>query len=207
MTTDIDLRQLEKKTWRSFYQDGLVDIEIGMILIVSMICQLFNTARFYLYALYIIPAASYIIAQRIISRPRLGMVKFSKQRNRKRHWLSIIITTSTVFLLILTMKGILQKIPMTPVFIGIFILTLFSIMAFFLNLYRLYFYGVLITLSFAASEMIIIRTGIIARGAFVWLVSGIIIMASGIWLLVKFLRKYPIAAIESSSAGGMDEGL
>ena len=207
MTSDIDLKQLEKKTWRSFHQDGLVDIAIGMILVISMICQLFDTARFYLYALFIVPAVFHIIAQRIITRPRLGMVKFSRQRNRKRHWLFIIITTSTVFLLILTMKGILQKLPMTPVFIGAFILILCSILAFFLNLYRLYFYGVLITLSFAASEMIIIRTGIIARGAFAWLVSGIIIMASGIWLLVKFLRKYPIPAIESSLVGGKDEGL
>lgn len=206
MTSDIELKQLEKKTWRAFYQDGLVDIGIGMILVVSMFCQLFNAARIF-YALYIIPVVFHIIAQRIITRPRLGMVRFSKQRNRKRHRLFIIITTATVFLLILTMKGILQKIPVAPFLIGAFILTLCSIMAFFLNLYRLYFYGVLFTLSFAASEIIIDRTGIIAKGAFAWLISGIIIISIGIWLLARFLRKYPIPADDPLSAGGKDERL
>ncbi len=205
MKPDIDLKQLEKKTWKAAFQDGLIDIAIGMILIVSMICQLFDTARFYLYALYLIPAILYVIGQRTITRPRLGIVKFSKQRKRKKHWLFIILTTSIVFLLILTMKGIIQKLPLTPVFVGVMILLLWSIMAFFLNLYRLYFYGALMTLSFAVSEMVINRTGIIAEGAFAWLISGVIIITVGAWHLVRFLRKYPIPAKGSLSAGGTDE--
>lgn len=204
MTLDTDLKQLEKNTWRSLFQDGLLDITMGMILIVSMICQLFDAARIF-YTLYLIPVVFQIIAQRSITRPRLGIVKFSKQRNRKRHWLFIILTLSILLLLILTMKGILQKLPMTPVFVGGHILILCSVLAYFLNLYRLYLYGVLITLSFAVSEIVIHHTGIIARGAFAWLASGVIIMAIGIFMLVRFLKKYPIPSHKTASAGGGDE--
>jgi hypothetical protein len=67
MVQDIHLNELEKKTWTSIFQDGLSDIVIGMILVISTICQTFNTVRFYLYALYILPALFIIIVQDSVS--------------------------------------------------------------------------------------------------------------------------------------------
>jgi len=46
MTQNINLKELEKKAWTSTFQDGIIDIGIGLILVVTTICQTFDAARF-----------------------------------------------------------------------------------------------------------------------------------------------------------------
>jgi len=53
MTQNINLKELEKKAWASTFEDGIMDIGIGLILVVTTICQTFDAARFYLYSLTI----------------------------------------------------------------------------------------------------------------------------------------------------------
>ena len=55
MTQNINLKELEKKAWTSTFQDGIIDMGIGLILVVTTICQTFDDARFYLYPLFIVP--------------------------------------------------------------------------------------------------------------------------------------------------------
>ncbi|NOR78919.1 MAG: hypothetical protein GQ523_11030 [Methanophagales archaeon] len=62
----------------------------------------------------------------------------------------------------------------------------------FLNFDRMYIYAVLFTLSFALNEITIANTGVIASGAYAWLISGIIMIVIGVVYLVRFLRKYPL---------------
>lgn len=56
----------------------------------------------------------------------------------------------------------------------------------------MYIYAVLFTLSFALNEITIANTGVIASGAYAWLISGIIMIVIGVVYLVRFLRKYPL---------------
>jgi hypothetical protein len=205
MVQDIHLNELEKKTWTSIFQDGLSDIVIGMILVISTICQTFNTVRFYLYALYILPALFIIIGKYTITRPRLGLVRFRRHRSRRMKLLFVIMTLSIVFLLVLTIMGIFQTLPMSQVLVGSIILIICCTIAFFLNMYRMYLYGILMTLSFTLSEIMIHRTGVIASGAFAWLISGGIITAIGIAYLIRFLKKYPVRADGILINGGPDE--
>ena len=74
--------------------------------------------RFYQYLLFIVPALFIIIVKKYITAPRLGFVKFSKERNKKRHTLFRVMTISIIFLLILTTKGLLQQLPMTSLIVG-----------------------------------------------------------------------------------------
>lgn len=53
MTQNSNLKELEKKAWTSTFQDGIMDIGIGLILVVTTICQTFDAARFYPYSLTI----------------------------------------------------------------------------------------------------------------------------------------------------------
>lgn len=74
--------------------------------------------RFYQYLLFIVPALFIIIVKKYITAPGLGFVKFSKERNKKRHTLFRVMTISIIFLLILTTKGLLQQLPMTSLIVG-----------------------------------------------------------------------------------------
>jgi hypothetical protein len=192
MTEAIDLKGLEKKVWTSTFEDGITDIGIGLVLLVSTICQIFNDEHFYLYLLYIVPALFIIIAKKYITAPRMGLVKFSRERNKKMYTLFLVMTISIVFLLMLTIKGLLQQLPMTSLIVGAIVFIIPCSIAYFLNWDRMYIYAVLFTLSFALNEMTIAKTGVIASGAYAWLISGMMITLVGIVYLLRFMNKYPL---------------
>jgi hypothetical protein len=52
MRPEFNLKKLEKKAWTSTFESGLPDIGIGLILVVTTICQIFNKNSPYLYSLY-----------------------------------------------------------------------------------------------------------------------------------------------------------
>ncbi len=192
MTQNLNLKEIEKKVWTSTFEDGITDIGIGLVLLVSTICQMFNDERFYLYPLFIVPALFIIVAKKYITVPRMGLVKFSRERNKKRYTLFLVMTISIVFLLMLTTKGLLQQLPMTSLIVGAIVFIIPCSIAYFLNWDRMYIYAVLFTLSFALNEITIANTGVIASGAYAWLISGMMITVVGIVYLVRFMKKYPL---------------
>ena len=198
MTQETDLKELEKKAWTSTFEDGVTDIGLGLVLIVITICQMFDESRLHLYPLFIVPALFIIIAKKYITVPRMGVVKFSRERIRKRYRLILVMTISIVFLLILTVIGSLQQLPMASVIVGAIVFIIPCSIAYFLNWDRMYFYAVLFTLSFALNELTIADTGVIASGAYAWLISGIIMIVIGVVYLVRFLQKYPLPEKEVS---------
>ena len=192
MTQEFNLKELEKKAWTSTFEDGITDIGIGLLLLMSTICQIFNESSPYLYPLFIVPALFIIVAKKYITAPRLGFVKFSKERYRKSNMLYLIMTILIVFLLILTVKGLFQQLPMTSVIVGAIVFIIPCSIAYILNFDRMYIYAVLFTLSFAFNEITIANTGVIASGAYAWLISGIIVIVVGVVYLVRFLHRYPL---------------
>ncbi len=202
MTQNLNLKEIEKKVWTSTFEDGITDIGIGLVLLVSTICQMFNDERFYLYPLFIVPALFIIIAKKYITVPRMGLVKFSRERNKKRYTLFLVMTISIVFLLMLTTKGLLQQLPMTSLIVGAIVFIIPCSIAYFLNWDRMYIYAVLFTLSFALNEITIANTGVIASGAYAWLISGMMITVVGVVYLVRFMKKYPLPGKEVYDVSG-----
>ena len=77
MVQNINLKELEKNTWTSFFQNGLIDIQIGLIFVVASICMICSDIRYYLMFLYLVPGILFILAKKYIVAPRMGIVKFS----------------------------------------------------------------------------------------------------------------------------------
>ncbi len=197
MAQDINLKDLEKSTWTSFFQSGLVDIMIGLIFVVSTICMIFDDIRYYLMTLYLVPSVLFIFATRYIVVPRMGIVKFSRRRRRKSTILIAVTTTALVFLVTLTINAKSNFIPqgLSPrLTICAIILTICFSIAFFLNFERMYFYAFLITGSFILSETIRENPGIISENGYAYLLGAIVMISIGSVYLVKFLKKYPLPA-------------
>lgn len=197
MVQNINLKELEKNTWTSFYQNGLIDIQMGLIFVVGSICMIFSDIRYYLMSLYVIPILLFILAKKYIVLPRMGIVKFSRKRKRKSTILTAVITTTLVFLVSLTLiaKTNTNIIPpgIAPqVVISAIILIICLSIAFFLNFNRMYVYAFLITGSLILSEIIRANPGIISRAGHAYLLTAAVMICTGGIYLVRFLKKYPL---------------
>jgi uncharacterized membrane protein len=195
MILNIKLKELEKNTWKTSYENGLIDIAIGLICIVSAVCHIFDDIRYFLMPLYLIPILFLMLTKKYITIPRMGVVKFNKRRKRKSAIFIAIMTSVLILLLILTIvlktnylpEGIASRIVIS----AIMLLICFA-NAFFLNFNRLYIYGIVITGAFNLNEYIRENPGFLAEGGYAYLLAAMVILITGSIYLIKFLKKYPL---------------
>ena len=151
----INLKQLEKNTASGIFQTGLVEIEIGLILIVSSLAMIFDDISYYLDILYIVPIVFIILARKYIANPRMGVVNFARKRVRKSMLMGITITTFLVIMVTLTVVGntntIAEFINPRWIISGIIFFICIAV-AYFMNFDRMYVYAFLLAGA-------IIRTG------------------------------------------------
>ena len=198
MAEKIDLKELEKKAYKTTLQDGLIDVEIG-ILFVGMginaffsdfVPRIVNILGFIIVG--IIAVMPVFIGKKYIAQPRVGLIKFGPKRKAKKKKIlvfSLINTIILVIVVILTLSSVLQQIPLRGVVLllvlGLLFATLpLSIMAYLLQFPRLFVYGLLIGFGLPLAEILEFFVTI--------LLMGIIILIIGLTYLLKFIRKYPI---------------
>ena len=195
MTAITNLKQLEKKTASGIFQTGLVEIEIGLIYIVSCLAMLFDDIRYYIDILYIVPIIFIVLAIKYIVNPRMGVVKFARKRVRNNRLMMFSITTFLIVMVTLTFFGNSNTIAeiLNPRWLitGI----IFSIgiaVAYFMAFDRMYLYAFLLAGAFNLSEEIREHSWIITEGGYAYLFASIVLIVIGSVYLVKFLKKYPI---------------
>jgi len=195
MTEEMDLRKIEKKAWSTYMsQDGLYDIFIGIMLLTLAIQAYFYNIWF--TSLIFVAVLVVTLGKRFITLPRIGLVKFGKTRMMKQ--MKMMIALLIVFLAVLTLYylSVLGNKPHEIVgrlAIPALIASIFVIVAFFLNYIRLGIYGLL----YAFSEIL--------RGVYdkpirniAILIIGIIALIIGLYVLLQFLKKYPLPDKEVS---------
>jgi uncharacterized membrane protein len=195
MILNIKLKELEKNTWKTSYENGLIDIAIGLICIASAVCHIFDDIRYFLMPLYLIPILFLMLTKKYITIPRMGVVKFNKRRKKKSTIFIAVMTSVLIFLVILTIvlktnylpEGIASRIIISAV-----ILLICFANAFFLNFNRLYIYGIVIAGAFNLNEYIRENHGFYSEGGYDYLLDAIVILITGCIYLVKFLKKYPL---------------
>jgi len=194
----IDLKELEKKAYKTTLQDGLIDVEIG-ILFVGMginaffsdfVPRIVNILGFIIVG--IIAVMPVFIGKKYIAQPRVGLIKFGPKRKAKKKKIlifSLINTIILVIVVILTLNSVLQQIPLRGVslllVLGLLFATLpLSIMAYFLQFPRLFVYAILIGFGLTLAELLELSLAVF--------LIGIIILIVGLTCLFKFIRKYPL---------------
>jgi hypothetical protein len=203
----LDLKSIEKKVYRSFFEDGFWDIFIGMLLLgfslgwtriifdimeplyILIISIIWNTITFLIYYL----------GKKFITIPRIGIVKFGQKRKARQKKLKIFLLINVLFgcvVFILTFFGLLEFLAiggsLTPLLIGLISYTFpFTIIAYFLEFNRLYIYALMGGFSFFISDVIYSILGSPLDSIIGFGVPGGIMVAVGLIFLIKFLRKYP----------------
>lgn len=97
MSTRLDLKEIERKAFRSTYQDGLWDLCLGLI-VVAMSISFYRPAEGYSLANPILAVSAVLLAngllwagKRFITLPRMGQVRFGAIRKQKGKTLALIL--------------------------------------------------------------------------------------------------------------------
>ena len=209
MSEQIDLKGLEKKAWRSTYQDGIWDIYFGMLILGMALAPYGENfglpselgSMIVVFCIDLMAVIFLILGKKYITIPRIGFVKFGVRRKRiKKYLLGFLIFNlllAFVFLFadvsgifnFFNIEGIIR-----PLVVGLLLITVpLSLLAYFLGYQRLYIYAIFFGLGLFFSDVLYPFVGspldlLLGEG-----LTGIVAIIIGLAYLVKFLHKYPIS--------------
>ena len=195
MNQKINLKELEKKAWTSYFQDGLWEFFIGIMLITSAIRTF--TDNFWFTFMIFIGMFIMILGKRYITTPRIGIVKFGQIRKMKQTKLVGVIGLAVIITFILFLSPTFVKDSpriLISVGVAIFIALIFGAIGYYMDYYRFGIYG----LMFAIGEILWGLFGI-PVGPLAMLVFGTAILIIGIFSLTQFLHKYHLPNKEVAS--------
>lgn len=194
----IDLRELERKAFTSYHQDGLLDIGIGVFILSFGIGML--TEMFWLPAIAISVAMSvWYAAKKTVTAPRVGCVKFGPERYshlRNLMTVGVIVLSLCVLVSLVVFYGSatgnipswvkLILIDHGDTLIGVIGSGLFLVVGYSLNIGRLYAYTILTLGIFILSDALDIG---FTTGA---LILGSSVTLGGVVVLIQFMHKNPV---------------
>ena len=212
MAQRIDLKELERKAWRSFYQDGLWDIFWGLLLLAMTISALLSDIGAsepvqygIMIALEALAILVLFVGKRCITVPRIGRVRFGPKRKRRLSKVRVVLAISVLvgaalFVAGLVLTGKLSR-SMTLEFIFpagwvVNMIVVFGLLAYFLEFSRLYVIGAMYAiarpLDIVQREFTSIDLTFVAFGF-----PAAVILLMGAVVFVRFLRKYPLSVGEA----------
>jgi hypothetical protein len=205
------LREIEKKTYMSYHQDGLLDIFVGIYALLFAIgISLMTMSNFSTW--FIIPAIFpaimipiWISAKKRITMPRIGYVNFGVRGVNKMMaiFIGLMVAGLGAFMVFglgasmgegwaLTLRDFFISNSMLIIGVGAVVVS--SLFAYTMGLKRLYGYGLLIFVLFFTGYFVAIPF------EYFLVAIGLVIIISGFALLIRFIRKYPLPQGETNNA-------
>jgi hypothetical protein len=209
MSQNFDLKAIERKAFRSTYQDGLWDINLGLI-VIGMAMFVFRPEEGYSALNFLWMMVTCLVAnlifwagKKFITVPRMGQVRFGEIRKQKARTLAIIMAVfilvqgGIVLLTALSWKnpdlaakinsvlnaGNMERLAVATVG-SLFVGPSFILVAYFNDFLRGYYIAILMAL--AVFMMILFNQPIYP------LIVGGLIVVPGLVLFVQFLRQHPL---------------
>ena len=205
----INLKELERKAFRSTYQDGLWDIYFGLI-VICMSFFLYRPVTGYsplnIFLMMASMGAAYALfwaGKRFITLPRMGQVKFGEKRARRKKTMMLIlgavVLIQVAFLGIqfigwrnpefgATLNTFLQEKNAMDLVVAI-IASLFVgpsmiLIAYFIDFPRGYFIAVMMALA--------VFFAVYLNQPIYPIFIGILVAVPGVVLFLRFLKTYPL---------------
>jgi len=210
MTQEIDLKQIERKAWTSFFQDGLLDILMGLLLLLMVVPDLLSDvfpSKLWQYgtnaALAGLAFVVFWAGQRFITMPRLGRVRFGRARKVKKMRLAPILTAASILTGILmasillahrnggsVLEAVAGSRAQAALGLAVWIILIFSLASYFMDFTRGYVIGVLCALGLAGT--------VLFDNQIMFLLAGGVIVLMGLVVFIRFLCKYRITMQEDA---------
>jgi len=206
MVNKINLKEIERKAYLSYHQDGLLDIFIGMF-IFAFGLYILSESDFPIIA--VLPALLVPVwasVKKKITYPRIGYVKFGKstktRRTKSMLLLSGVLTLLLGFGVFLTITLRRGPLPLWLIVMGAYgmiiaggiVAAILSVVAYINGINRLYVYAAMFFAMYSTGHFLVIIPGFDAfqKIAVVNIPLGVIILGYGLYLLSRFLHEHPI---------------
>ncbi len=203
MNPETDLKALERKAYLSYHNDGLLDIGLGLLILsvgIGWLCGMPWLAGI----LFAVGISSYAGAKKAITIPRLGLVRFGparrKRQKRETSFFMMYFTLTALlgvvmFLVVININRspggfgrILEKFIMAPY--SILVAIAFACLAYWKQIPRYYIYAIMLLIAVIAGPLLGIYHGIYFS------TPGVVITMVGLYLLIRFLKTYPLVEKE-----------
>ncbi len=197
-----NLKEIERKTYISYHQDGLLDIFASLYIVGFSIGILLDFIWDYSFGLFIpgflviLVLPLWIAAKRKITMPRIGYVKFGTGGKKVTIIFTGLMVVGAFFFLafaLLVKSSSWADFIFTNglILVGIGGLTISFLFGYATGLKRLYAYGVLALALFVGGHFLSVFF------AYLVLMLGVAVMLVGSYLLIQFVRKYPLKGEDS----------
>jgi MFS family permease len=212
MSEQINLKELERRAYRSTFQDGLWDLYLAGLMaclgILGMISKFRDETWVWLIGYTVLVGGvwgAFMLGKKLITLPRIGTVKFGVKRKRRKTILVIILSLTVllnIIILLLTMgvvkaptwlQNIVNEMPqrgvmdvLVPLLAGLFVTLVMCVIAFFIDYYR----GMYIAVLFGLGIIIDMIFGL----PVVMVVLAVLVAIPGLIMLIRFINKYPTQA-------------
>ena len=212
MTDVLNLKELEKKAFKSVFEDGLWDMLIGIVLFFSMAAPILLSdlgfGDFWSAAVFLPVNLGFIWLLKFTkihtTVPRLGMVRMGEKRRKKVRGLQTVLIFMLVLGLIMglvvfsfneTLKLINWFFAAIICFVFMFSFTAAAVK---FNVRRFQYYGILITMLVPVGE-ILFRKGLIKHHGIplAFGTAAVIILVTGIYKFYTFLKHFPLLTEET----------
>jgi len=214
MSTKINLKELERKAWRSVFQDGLWDMYLGFLLLtmgMGPVLPTLDTPIMWTLAILLMLSVlawlAFWAGKKFITTPRMGLVRFGPQRKTKlkktRAVLFLSVLLGVITLVLRAMWNVeWAAIPIPAYVWAVQAIVVFGLGAYFLDVSRFYAYGMLYAIPLPVGVVLLQNTGLPGLMFLPFGVSGGVMVIIGVALFIRFLREYPLPAVEA----GADDG-
>ena len=202
VTKQNTLREIEKKAYMSYHQDGLLDIFIGLYALAFGLGVFGDKVLEFGFGLIMpgiliaIVLPIWLQAKRKITMPRIGYVNFGTRGSNKLFALLLGLAVAGLGVFFLFTMATFQDgrpewietilFQYGMIWIGLGTAVIGSLFAYTMGLKRLHGYGLLTLVLFVSGHFLGFPF------EYLLLVIGSVIIASGTVLLVQFTRRYPL---------------
>jgi hypothetical protein len=203
MSSQISLKEAERKVFKTTVDDGLWDILLGCYFLSFVLAIYLSPALgdFWSSAVTIpvwgLTFLVILLIRKYIVTPRMGVVKFGHMRKTKLVKFTLVMVIVNVIALILGIIAAMSfgTVPgqVYSIILGMIILIGFSIAAYFLDISRFYIYGLVIGLAPVVGEWLW-QHGYASHHGFpitFGIIAGIMIL-TGLVIFVRLLRDNPL---------------
>jgi len=198
MAEKINLKEIERKMYTSYHQDGLIEIIIAFAILAFDIMLIMEMP--WLGFIFAITGISiYAAAKKAFTIPRIGLVKFPQQRTKRMLLAAVILGILMNILGLITFiqteagstpAWLLFAIEHHMLVIGTSVAALFAMIGYTLRANRMYTYSLL--------TLVIFVVGYFIHYPLYYYITllGTLILLSGVITLIQFTRKYPLPTKE-----------
>jgi len=195
---DTDLKSIELSTYRAAVDSGLWDFMLASIVAMFSIAPLLSVhlGDFWSSAVFLPVFVAVLVAIRVVQKrvvePRIGFVEFARPRRQRMLVFGVVmlVVNSVAFVagLLVAVREPVMDGPIVSFIMSMVILAGFTLASFFLEIPRVFIYGLLLAAAPVVGEALFVR-GYASHHGFpiVFGVCSVVILVSGTLRFIRFL--------------------